>query len=1293
MGKSRLSRKKNSRTRQSGQTRSPRRMLGAESLEHRLLLASDWQNPGNRFDVDDNVTTQYEVVPLDANIVITELNNRRVSSAEDGSLPAIESVEDAPQYYLDVSGDMHVTPLDAIQVINRLNEDFSDGPTSSFVPTSELATASTDADAMADSGTAAAVNNPDSAAGSQYSVMVWEAFDGTEDTWSIRGQRFDLDGAKLGEEFAVSTDSTVSHRFPVVAVDPFGSDSFAVAWQTRTELDGWDVMTRSFDSDGNEVLPAARASETVEGNQTNPDVAYASEGGIEIIWQGNGEGDNSGIFSRFRYNGLVDNDSGFASGSEVLRNLGNTAGRQSNPSVVWLDGADGMNYLVTWEGPASSDPNAENAIFVFTEGSGSVRLPVAIATGSDVSHPALAGTDDAGWVLSWLDGDAVMAQVIPEDSPILEAPVLSLTFDELPALGAAYDYHVWTILDGSPTSAGSFDINAEGNAVDSNGDPAAFAGLQRATDVIVSIESSTSTPSTVSGPVVLGGTFDASGAVSLSIDHAMALGTDFSSATGKYLLATPTTTDTTDELSGLWFLDPTGESPTAGLDLPELPSGWVYEGWAVIDGTPVSTGRFTSVSGADDFNGFSGSGGAPPFPGEDFVTNAPGDLVFPTNLSNGTAVISVEPENDNSPDPYALKPLLGNIPSSAESGVVYTMEAGPVNVTGSGSQALPDLTSGRIQVAADGASGYGVSVAQAPGGSFFVAWTGTQTGSTERAILARGFRSDGAATSGVVALNNASLINTSAPQVSAIGNTLLTTWQGVGPDDISGVFGRLSSELATPAFSISPVEDYTIAEGDTSYVETITLTIINDDGEPDSPEFVLSSNAPGAEISSTGVITFPVNESTGPRNYRFIVTAIDGAFFARTTFNIFVEETNQPPSLPEIADRTFTTSEGITAFTISAATDDDIPVDTITYSAVASGTQALPDWLTFNAETRTFDGNANTPVAGTWNITVTANDGAATDSSEFEIRITGDSVPFTINSISDQTIAEGTSAFTFELTAAVTDGDGVTDSPTFTLNSDAPGAFIELTTGQITVPIGETSGGMTYDFTVTASQNGFSQQESFTLTVTETNSPPTIGSIADQSLSVDDPFEFEVPEGMDSDIPAQTLTYSVLDDQGNALPDWLQFAPSTRRFTGTPPAGSEGRMSVVVSVSDGFQTAFTSFDILVGTSELFELNTIPLTTVSIDSLPTTIRRTASINDLDGQTHEPVYSVASSTLSNVSIDSDTGELTVALVASDGVGTHVVNITASEGTFSDSIQYFVVVSASASPAASASDQPNT
>jgi hypothetical protein len=115
----------------------------------------------------------------------------------------------------------------------------------------------------------------------------------------------------------------------------------------------------------------------------------------------------------------------------------------------------------------------------------------------------------------------------------------------------------------------------------------------------------------------------------------------------------------------------------------------MYEGWAVIDGIPVTTGKFTDINAADKAAPYSETvAPGPPFPGEDFLLNAPSGTTFPTDLAGKTVVISVEPSPDNSAAPFVLKPLVGSVPTSATDHTLYDMmnNAAATNPTGSASR-------------------------------------------------------------------------------------------------------------------------------------------------------------------------------------------------------------------------------------------------------------------------------------------------------------------------------------------------------------------------------------------------------------------------------------------------------------------------------------------------------------------------------------------------------------------------------------------------------------------------------
>ena len=266
---------------------------------------------------------------------------------------------------------------------------------------------------------------------------------------------------------------------------------------------------------------------------------------------------------------------------------------------------------------------------------------------------------------------------------------LTLSLNGYSELLNGYHYEGWAIVGGSAVSTGKFNVDGTGQIVDLAG--AAIGGgafatgtdLTNATEIVITIEPDGDTDAVpadthISAGAVTGGT------ASLTVGSASALGDDFTTSTGSYILATPTDDPDANDLSGVWFLDNSSGSAVAGLSLPTLPTGWNYEGWAVIGGVPVSTGTFTAVDAADAAAPFSGPNAGPPFPGEDFVANAPTGLTFPTDLTGETIVISVEPSPDDDAAPFVLKPLLGTVPDPAATGTVYTLDnnAAATNPTG-----------------------------------------------------------------------------------------------------------------------------------------------------------------------------------------------------------------------------------------------------------------------------------------------------------------------------------------------------------------------------------------------------------------------------------------------------------------------------------------------------------------------------------------------------------------------------------------------------------------------------------
>ncbi|WP_250432733.1 anti-sigma factor [Hanstruepera flava] len=229
---------------------------------------------------------------------------------------------------------------------------------------------------------------------------------------------------------------------------------------------------------------------------------------------------------------------------------------------------------------------------------------------------------------------------------------LTLNLSGLESLGSDYVYEGWIIVDGAPISTGTFS---------SVSFPQTFlvntAQLNSATTFVLSIEPAVDSDPAPADTKVLAGDFSGNTA---SVDTGIV--GDFSNASGAFFLRTPTDesgVNNGNDENGVWFGTP-GMPPVSNFNLPTLPDGWTYEGWVVGDSGPLTTGTFNVFDMADAAAPFSETvQPGPPVPGEDFFLNEPAGETFPLDIRNRTVVISVEPVPDNSPAPFAMKPLVG----------------------------------------------------------------------------------------------------------------------------------------------------------------------------------------------------------------------------------------------------------------------------------------------------------------------------------------------------------------------------------------------------------------------------------------------------------------------------------------------------------------------------------------------------------------------------------------------------------------------------------------------------------
>jgi hypothetical protein len=116
-------------------------------------------------------------------------------------------------------------------------------------------------------------------------VVVWASYsndqDGDGGMGSVQAQRFDASGAPLGGEFRVNTFTTGYEFAPSVAVSASGA--FVVVW---TQPDGGNtgVAGQRFDANGAPLGAEFQVNTNTAGNQLASNVAMKDDGSFLVVW-------------------------------------------------------------------------------------------------------------------------------------------------------------------------------------------------------------------------------------------------------------------------------------------------------------------------------------------------------------------------------------------------------------------------------------------------------------------------------------------------------------------------------------------------------------------------------------------------------------------------------------------------------------------------------------------------------------------------------------------------------------------------------------------------------------------------------------------------------------------------------------------------------------------------------------------------------------------------------------------------------------------------------------------------
>ncbi len=273
---------------------------------------------------------------------------------------------------------------------------------------------------------------------------------------------------------------------------------------------------------------------------------------------------------------------------------------------------------------------------------------------------------------------------------------------------------------------------------------------------------------------------------------------------------------------------------------------------------------------------------------------------------------------------------------------------------------------------------------------------------------------------------------------------------------------------------------------------------------------------------------------------RFTVRSQDGTASQVVTVTI-TGENDAPVVLAAMADQE-AVGDQAWSFQLPAGSFSDVDSAGLTYSATLADGSALPDWLSFDAATRSFAGTPPRSFGGVVALKVTASDGELSASDSFDLVVQpGNAVATISGDLLRRAGEDDASAVTG--TVVVLDADAGEAVARAASGTTALGSLYSVTADgtwsytlntaavQYLVDKAQIS-----DSFVVTSLDG-SATETVVIDIVGSNDAPQLTApIADLEVDEDTAWQFTVPAGTFIDVEGQALTYSATLADGSDLP-------------------------------------------------------------------------------------------------------------------------------------------------------------
>ena len=473
-----------------------------------------------------------------------------------------------------------------------------------------------------------------------------------------------------------------------------------------------------------------------------------------------------------------------------------------------------------------------------------------------------------------------------------------------------------------------------------------------------------------------------------------------------------------------------------------------------------------------------------------------------------------------------------------------------------------------------------------------------------------------------------------------------------------------------------------VAATDPDDGNTLTYTL----GGTDASSFSIVSAS--GQLQTKSALDHETKDS-----YTVTVTASDTGLTDSIAVTINVTDINEAPVLTEGATATRSVAENTASGTnigaVFAATDVDVPADTLTWTL--GGTDAASFGIVSTTGQLRTKSALDHETKGSYTVTVSVSDGTLSDSITVTISVTdvNDAPVFTDGATATRSVAENTAANTNIGTAvAATDQDVPANTLTYTLGgTDAASFRIVGTSGQLqtrTALDHETKD--SYSVTVSVSDgNSGSDSITVTISVTDVNEAPvfTDGATATRSVAENTASGTNIGAAVaatDVDVPADTLTYTL--SGADAASFSIVSTSGQLQIKSALDHEDDDSYTVTVSVSDGTLT-----DSITVTISVTDVNDAPVLTDGATGYRDihenavagfNIGAVFAATDEDLPADTLTWTLGGTDAASFSIVSTRGQLQVkSALDYETKASYSVTVSVSDGTLTDSITVRITV----------------